>query len=204
VTGYASAFDTYHSRGWPVLPIPKGKKRPPPEGFTGHNGITPSYPDMLAWSEDQPDGNVCIRLPRGVIGIDVDDYEDKNGGDTLAEAENRWGKLPPSYRSTSRDDGVSGIRLYLIPEGVELAEGIEFRELPRQLVYRVTSYEHEHTDQRWMSINASARWRGSSFNPPGAGSFPSGVRGSAGPLSQRGTDKSQSRVNSARAIPMGG
>ena len=128
-TGYASAFDTYHRLGWPVLPIPHGEKDPPPTGYTGRTGAMPSYADMQAWSENKPDANLAIRLPRTVIGIDVDDWGGKNGGATFAEAEKRWGKLPVSYYSTSRSDGVSRIRLFRIPEGIELVQGIGFPEL---------------------------------------------------------------------------
>jgi hypothetical protein len=119
VDSYATAFGIYHRLGWSVMPIPRGKKKPPPTGFTGRDGATPSYADMLAWADDRPGDGVAIRLTRTVIGIDVDHYGTKRGGDTLAEAEKRCGPLPPTYRSTSRDDRVSGIRLYRIPEGIE-------------------------------------------------------------------------------------
>lgn len=129
VDGYATAFDIYHRRGWAVMPIPRGKKLPPPTGFTGHNGATPSYADMMEWAQDRPDDGAAIRMVSGVAGIDVDHYGAKRGADTLAEAETRWGTLPPTWRSTSRDDGKSGIRLFRIPEGVELQTGIKFLEL---------------------------------------------------------------------------
>jgi hypothetical protein len=130
-TGYAAAFDIYHQRGWPVVPIPKGRKKHPPTGFTGRDGAVPSYADMLEWAEsdNHRDGNTAIRLPRNVIGIDVDNYDGKTGAATLTEAVKRWGELPPSYRSSARNDGVSGIRLYRIPEGVALAESIKFSEM---------------------------------------------------------------------------
>jgi Protein of unknown function (DUF3631)/Bifunctional DNA primase/polymerase, N-terminal len=64
-----------------------------------------------------------------IIGIDTDDYGAKRGGQTLAEAKNRWGALPPTYTSTSRDDGVSKIRLYRIPKGIRLCGNIIFAEL---------------------------------------------------------------------------
>jgi hypothetical protein len=133
ITGYATAFDTYHRRGWSVVPLPRGKKKSPPEGFTGGNGRMPSYPDMQAWADTDKhrNGNLAIVLPSNVIGIDVDHYGGKRGGDTIAEAETRWGKLPFSPRSTARHDGdcVSGIRLYRIPEGVRLRDRIEFPDL---------------------------------------------------------------------------
>ena len=117
---YASAATTYWEAGWPgPLPLPARHKTPPPEGFTGWDGDWPSYPDVFAWTEDRPLSSIGLRLPPGVIGIDVDDYADKHGGLTVASCEERWGPLPPTWRSTSRDDGVSGIRLYRVPEGLE-------------------------------------------------------------------------------------
>ncbi len=54
-----------------------------------------------------------------VVGIDVDDYEDKSkkkrGGAVLAKLEHDLGKLPATWTSSSRNDGVSGIRFYLVP-----------------------------------------------------------------------------------------
>ena len=114
--GYGDAFDIYYKLGWAgVLPVPSFRKIPPPEGYTGHDGINPSFADMHAWSQDRHDNNLALRLSAEEIGIDVDNYGDKNGGATLAEAEKRWGTLPPTYRSTSREDGVSGIRLFRVP-----------------------------------------------------------------------------------------
>jgi hypothetical protein len=71
-----------------------------------------------------------LRVEYGLIGIDVDAYDDKTGGLTIEEAENRWGPLPPTYRSSSRrDDGVSGIRLYRVPEGVRFRGGVKFDDV---------------------------------------------------------------------------
>ena len=54
-----------------------------------------------------------------VVGIDVDDYSDdskkKAGGKTLRELEKEYGKLPTTWTSSSRNDGVSGIRFFLVP-----------------------------------------------------------------------------------------
>ena len=74
--------------------------------------------------------NLALRLEYGQIGIDVDAYVPKTGGRTLAEAESRWGPLPPTYRSTSRiEDDVSGIRVFRVPVGVFFRSVIRFKEL---------------------------------------------------------------------------
>ena len=114
---YADSYDAYWRAGWRgILPLPHGHKTPPPEGYTGYDGNEPSYPDCTAWAEDG-DRNICLRLPRNVIGLDVDAYDGKPGGETLMRLVATHGPLPPTYLSTSRSDGMSGIRLYRVPPG---------------------------------------------------------------------------------------
>lgn len=124
-TVYGTAAPLYWQLGWRgPLPLPPAKKWPPPDGFTGHDGVDPSYADVTSWTEDRPAHNVALRLPADVVGIDVDSYADKRGGETLAEAEKRWGTLPDTVISTSRDDGVSGIRLYRVPDGYVIRRSV--------------------------------------------------------------------------------
>lgn len=114
---YADSFEAYWQAGFEgILPLPAGQKKPVPAGFTGNHGVWPSWPDVMTWAEDRPGANVALRLPEHVIGVDVDAYGDKPGGLVLAELERRLGALPATWRSTSRDDGISGIRLYRVPE----------------------------------------------------------------------------------------
>lgn len=126
--GYPSAQPLYTERGWRgVLPLPPRSKAPPPSGFTGRQGAWPSEQQLAQWVQKHPsDANICLRLDEATVGIDVDAYGDKTGAQTLDEAEKRWGALPPTVMSSSRDDGVSGIRLYRVPAGAELRNGIKF------------------------------------------------------------------------------
>jgi hypothetical protein len=111
---YAQAAGDYFNAGWWPLPLPPRRKSEPPRGYTGWDGARPSWADVWSWIEERPDGNVALHLPDGVLGIDVDDYDGKVGGQTLAARESQWGELPPTWQSTSRE-GVSGIRLYRVP-----------------------------------------------------------------------------------------
>lgn len=134
--GYAAVVDDYWAAGWRgCLPLLRGHKGGRmgklPSGFTGRPGVDTSYADVMEWKESRPLDNIALRLPPIVIGIDVDNYGSKHGGDTLTEAVKRWGPLPRTVRSTSRSDtdDVSGIRLYRIPAGLELKESISFPDV---------------------------------------------------------------------------
>jgi hypothetical protein len=138
----------YWDAGWRgILPLPYGQKSYPPKGWTGHDGVDTSFPDCLTFLEDGQQ-NICLRMPANVVGVDVDHYGDKTGGDTLTQLVEKFGALPPTIMSTSRDDGISGIRLYQIPAGSVLPsklDGIEF--VQRHHRYAVV----------WPSIHPSGR-----------------------------------------------
>ncbi len=159
--GYASAYPTYNERGWPnTLKLRRGIKKPPPAGFTGYAGVTPSAEQKAQWAAEHPDGNLIVRLQEGYVGLDIDHYGAKQGGKTLAEAEKRWGKLPPTYTSTSRDDGVSGVRIFTIPKGVKLAGLVEFPELGLGDI-EVIQRHHRYVTS-WPSMHPEGRlyqWR---------------------------------------------
>lgn len=152
---YTTAADAYWRAGWRgVLPLPARAKKWPPKTYTGAGGIDPSYPDVMAWTEGTEGvGNIALRLPIDVIGIDVDAYDDKVGAKTLAGAERAHGKLPPTWRTTSRDDGVSGIRLYRVPPGMawdQIGDGIETIQRAHRYAVVWPSVHPEGRTYRWI------------------------------------------------------
>lgn len=102
-----------------MLPLPPGKKFPPPPGYTGANAKTPTAAEIADWKRREPNANVALHLPAGVVGLDVDHYGDKTGADTLAQLTTAWGPLPETWISTARPL-PSGIRLYWVRAGAEL------------------------------------------------------------------------------------
>lgn len=112
---YAAAAGAYFRAGWKPIPLPVRKKSPPPVGFTGGSGVDPTADQVEDWRATQGDGNVGLRLPDNVLGIDVDAYGDKAGDRTLVTWEARLGELPPTWMTSSREDGISGIRLFRVP-----------------------------------------------------------------------------------------
>lgn len=150
---FASAYDDYHRAGWRgILPLPYGKKTWPPEGYTGYAGDTPSYADLATWA-DSPPRNICLRLPDGCVGIDVDHYDGKAGGDTLAGLVAKYGALPATFLSTSRADGISGIRVYRVPPGTTMPTklpGIEFIQRHHRYVVAWPSVHPSGNVYRWI------------------------------------------------------
>jgi putative DNA primase/helicase len=144
-TPYTRAARAYFETGWSPIPLPHEQKFPVPDQFpagtkqefTGSRGIYVTEQHVKTWLSAKgranagklsyPPSNIAIRLPKTVIGVDVDAYSGKTGAATLQAAEEEWGALPPTWVSTSKDDGISGIRWFRIPPGLawpgELPQG---------------------------------------------------------------------------------
>lgn len=125
----------YRQRGWTgIFPLPAREKHPPPNGITGRRGKFADDDLLINWLNDTTacKGNIGVRLGNAVeidgnefevIGIDVDDHRDdplkpKVGGEQLQYLEQKYGELPNTWTSSSRADGVSGIRFFLVPKGL--------------------------------------------------------------------------------------
>jgi len=109
----------YVDGGWHVLELPAGAKGPPATGRTGAAGVnmTPEEVKQAPWI-----GNIGLRMPADVIGIDVDAY--RGGLDTLTALIVELGALPLTWISHSgRDDG-SGIRFYRVPPSMGWVTGL--------------------------------------------------------------------------------
>jgi putative DNA primase/helicase len=120
---FGDAAVVYLNAGWNPLPLPPRQKQSPPTGYTGWNAASVTKADVNDWILSQPDGNIAMRLPRGVIGIDIDHYGNKNGLDSLKALEDLHGRLPPTYTSTARDGG-SGQRFFCVPIGLRLPNSL--------------------------------------------------------------------------------
>lgn len=154
---FAHAFADYHAKGWlGTLPLPHRKKKSPPSDYTGYEGGYPSYADLHTWADEGP-RNICQRMRPDVIGIDVDAYGGKDGALTLSRLVQAFGALPPTYMSTSRDDGISGIRYYRVPAGTKLMgslPGIEFIQKHHRYAV-VWPSVHPDTGQTYQWVNES-------------------------------------------------
>lgn len=119
---YADGVPVYVARGWDgLIPIRKGTKIPAMSDVTGYSGrqVTGQEAVELSQKKQYSYCNLGLRLPRGLVGVDVDDYGDKEGLNTLNRLSNELGELPATPYSTARGHGVSGIRFFRVPEGLD-------------------------------------------------------------------------------------
>lgn len=118
--GYGAAATAYLENGYTPLPLTGAGKGETPVGATGYNGVAVTPALVQEWAKRYRSDGLCVRMD-GLVGIDVDAYGDKTGGATLAALEAIYGELPATVRVSSRldepsYDGVSGIRLFRLPE----------------------------------------------------------------------------------------
>lgn len=110
---FAEMAHAYRRAGWSPIFLPYNAKKDPPKGTTGGDAHDISGADIQVWLDEGHGGcNIGIVLPPNVIGVDVDAYGDKPGGET-------WALIGPylakTWRCTARDN-ISGIRLYRLPD----------------------------------------------------------------------------------------
>jgi P4 family phage/plasmid primase-like protien len=173
---YARAAAGYWSEGWSPIPLPPQRKYPPERGWTGgskdNSGTLPSKEQIEKWIAAQGDGNVALRLPKNIIGIDVDLYDGKAGAATLAAAEEEWGPLQPTWMSSSRTDG-SGIRLYRVPEGLQWpgelpqGKGVEIVKWDHRYAIVAPSIHPEGREYVWINTVGESTTDGEGWEFPG-------------------------------------
>jgi putative DNA primase/helicase len=139
----------YLAAGWHPIPLPAGRKHPPPGGLTGYAG---RYLDADELDAEDWSGNLATRLRPTVAGVDIDAYA--GGLDSLHKLEAELGALPPTVVSHSgREDG-SGIRLYRVPVGTLLAtdpaEGIDIVQAHHRYVMCWPSIHPEGRPYGWL------------------------------------------------------
>jgi len=108
-----------------IFPLPKGRKNPPPKGRTGADGET-TRATVKADARRKPRGNVGLRVPAWLVGLDVDGTDHGEGSvgpETLAAFEQVHGDLPATlYSSRHGGESETRIRWFSIPQGVILSQ----------------------------------------------------------------------------------
>jgi P4 family phage/plasmid primase-like protien len=135
----------------------------PPEGFTGGKtkpnwGVYPDDDQVEAWIHELGHASLGLRVPTNVLVVDVDAYDGKRGAETLEWWVDQVGEpLPPTWYSTSRQDGSMKL-FFRVPEyGVDYAwrepgDGLELLHHGHRWV-RVWPSRNPKTggEERWFS-----------------------------------------------------
>lgn len=176
---YQDTWPASRRLGWPgTLPLRPGTKWPPPDGFTGWDGIDPSPADCAEFDQlpaYRGTGQMAYRMPSTVVGLDRDGYDGRTGLRTIAEAERRWGPLPNGPWSSAREDG-SGIAFYRVPDGTVLVSNIAFPDLG--LGHVEVIQRHHRYAVGWPSTHPTTAtrytWRGTTGpdRPPAVDDLP--------------------------------
>ena len=152
---YHDSIEAYRVSGLGApLPVPRGRKAPPPSGFTGESGAVPSDLDYTEWRTEHSGDNTALRTSADVIGVDVDAYDRKSGAQLLRSLEEVHGPLPDTYRSSARE-APSGIRWFvadpdLIEQmGGEFGAGIEIIRYQHRYAVVAPSIHPNGDPYRW-------------------------------------------------------
>ena len=106
IYGYAAAAPLYRAAGWmQVIPLPEGRKTPPPSGFTGRSRKPVTDEQVQVWSQATPNANTGIVIPEGVLVLDIDAAQGHqvkaDGAKGISELSQELGMLPATWSSTA-------------------------------------------------------------------------------------------------------
>lgn len=124
IYGYAAAAPLYRAAGWmQVIPLPEGRKTPPPSGFTGRSRKPVTDEQVRFWSQSDPTANTGIVIPEGVLVLDIDAEQGHrvkaDGAKGISELSQELGALPATWSSMSHGiDSPARHLFYKVPEGL--------------------------------------------------------------------------------------
>lgn len=124
IYGYAAAAPMYRATGWmQVIPLPEGRKTPPPSGFTGRSRKPVTDEQVQVWSQATPNANTGIVIPEGVLVLDIDAAQGHqvkaDGAKGISELSQELGMLPATWSSTAHGiDSPARHLFYKVPEGL--------------------------------------------------------------------------------------
>lgn len=124
IYGYAAASLLYRAAGWmQVIPLPEGRKTPPPSGFTGRSRKPVTDEQVRFWSQSDPTANTGIVIPEGVLVLDIDAEQGHqvkaDGAKGISELSQELGALPATWSSTAHGiDSPARHLFYKVPEGL--------------------------------------------------------------------------------------
>jgi hypothetical protein len=159
--------EKYYAAGWIPLTLDPQEKEPPPNRTTGRYPV-PTWDVIKSWIRNAKHHNIGVRMPDGMIGIDVDAYKE-GGPEQLAKLSAELGALPDTWISSARADGLSGIRYFRIPPGLHLpanlGTGIDIVQFRHRYAVAPPSIHPNGERYKWYSPGSPLDGSGTSEPP---------------------------------------
>ena len=116
-TPYGDTAMAYFDAGWLPFPLHEKQKEKPPVGYTGWvQNKKVNRAQVQRWIKSHTKGNVSTQSIPGYVAPDLDYYKNQAAKDQWDAIREEMGDLPDTWTSSARDDGISGIRHYRVPE----------------------------------------------------------------------------------------
>lgn len=150
---HVAAID-YYNAGYIPIPLPIGKKYPPPKGTP--NDIGDEYESLLFdWLSRERPYNIGAIVPDGVVVFDVDGVP---GKESLAELEKEFGQLPETWMSFRGDPDRYHL-WYTVPNGTtwpgKLGAGLDIIYRHYRYMVLPPSVHPNGSQYRWATIGKS-------------------------------------------------
>ena len=158
----------YAARGWRIVPIRPGEKRP---ALTNWQNIASNDPDLITewFTGPYSDHGIGIATgpETGIFVLDVDITDTKAGDETLADLEEQYGRLPETLMSITGSGGWH--LLYNYPPHLEirndagrrLGPGLDIRGIGGQIVAPPTIHPNGNAyqwDEGCQTISDAPQW----------------------------------------------
>lgn len=130
---FSDAALSYWEAGWNPIPArhtgrvgdKDRSKAPILKGSIGWSAssLRATRPEICGMADEfasRDDVQIGLRMPVGVVGIDMDLYEGKDGYNTSRKLVLRCGPLPATWVSTSKPETGSGIYFYQVKDSTQL------------------------------------------------------------------------------------
>lgn len=108
VVGAQRWFD----RGWMPLPV-SAQRIPFVTGYHGKDRTNVTQQLLDKWMKQYPQADLAVVVPDGVVCLDIDTHDDKNGAAEWERKVNNYGEPGPSVTQSTRDPALHGHRFYL-------------------------------------------------------------------------------------------
>jgi putative DNA primase/helicase len=147
---FHTAAEDYYRAGYLPIPLPMGKKYPPPKGVP--NDIDYTRATLDVWLADTRLWNIGSIVPDGVAVFDVDGPA---GIEALTELENKYGRLPKTWMSF-RGDPERFHLWFTVPNGLvwpgKLGAGVDVIYRHYRYMVMPPSVHPNGSQYRWASL----------------------------------------------------